>query len=198
MWKEKPYAGIKDLEVIQPEKAQQPVLLRYRDPKQYKEIFEPLIKLEADYDRQFKESQTQNNIRVRWERSMHGKRIAFFMFPNEGDNVRLVPGDELKLKFDQDGVTKWKSKGHIVKITASEEIALELKNSRAPPENPDAKFTVEFVWKSTSFDRMKLALKIFLKDETSVSEYIFFKVLGYNTSEQFLKNATPKQLSVPG
>ena len=59
MWKEKPHAGIKDLEVIQPEKAQQPVLLRYREPKQYKEILEPLIKLEADYDRQFKESQTQ-------------------------------------------------------------------------------------------------------------------------------------------
>lgn len=45
---------------------------------------------------------------------------------------------------------------------------------------------------------MKHALKIFLKDETSVSEYIFYKILGYNTSEQFLKNVIPKQLSVPG
>lgn len=118
------------------------------------------------------------------------------MFPNEGDNVRLVPGDELKLKYDQDGVTRWKSRGHIVKITASEEIALELKNSKAPPTDPECKFTVEFVWKSTSFDRMKLALKIFLKDENSVSEYIFFKILGYNTAEQFLKNNIPKKLSV--
>jgi len=87
------------------------------------------------------------------------------MFPNEGDNVRLVPGDELKLKFEENGTTKWKSRGHIVRITASEEIALELKNSKQPPGDPDSKFTVEFVWKSTSFDRMKLALKIFLKDE---------------------------------
>lgn len=169
--------------MIVPEKVQQPVLLRYRDPKQYKEIFEPLIKLEADYDRQFKESQTQNNIRVRWDWSLAKRRQAYFMFPNEGDNVRLVAGDELKLKFDENGVTKWKSRGHIVKITASEEICLELKNSRAPPTDPEAKFTVEFVWKSTSFDRMKLALKIFLKDETSISEYIFYKILGYNTSE---------------
>jgi regulator of nonsense transcripts 1 len=45
------------------------------------------------------------------------------------------------------------------------------------------KFTIEFIWKSTSFDRMKHALKIFLKDETSVSEYIFYKILGYNTAE---------------
>lgn len=85
-----------------------------------------------------------------------------------------------------------------MKITATEEIALELKNSKAPPTDPDCKFTVEFVWKSTSFDRMKLALKIFLKDESSVSEYIFFKLLGYNTQEQYLKNNIPKQLSVPG
>jgi hypothetical protein len=45
---------------------------------------------------------------------------------------------------------------------------------------------------------MKLALKVFLKDENSISEYIFFKILGYNTSEQFMKNNIPKQLSVPG
>lgn len=119
---------------------------------------------------------------------MAKKRLAYFMFPNEGDNVRLVPGDELKIKCTNDGVTSWKSRGHIVKITATEEICLELKNSKSPPTDPDNKFTIEFIWKSTSFDRMKHALKIFLKDETSVSEYIFYKILGYNTAEQFLKN----------
>jgi len=49
-------------------------LLRYKDPKQYKEIFEPLIKLEADYDKTFKESQTQHNIKVRWDWSMSNKK----------------------------------------------------------------------------------------------------------------------------
>mmetsp|Transcript_1652 Transcript_1652/g.1575 ORF Transcript_1652/g.1575 Transcript_1652/m.1575 type:complete len:114 (-) Transcript_1652:31-372(-) len=60
------------------------------------------------------------------------------------------------------------------------------------------KFTVEFVWKSTSFDRMKLALKIFQRDENSVSNYIFYKILGYNTKEQFIKTNIPKHLSVTG
>lgn len=105
------------------------------------------------------------------------------MFPNEGDNVRLVSGDELKLKYDENGVTKWKSRGHIVRIIPEEEICLELKSSTRAPPSDSQKFTVEFVWKSTSFDRMKLALKVFLKDENSISEYIFFKILGYNTSE---------------
>jgi len=45
---------------------------------------------------------------------------------------------------------------------------------------------------------MKLALKIFLKDENSISEYLFYKILGYNTKEQFLRNNIPKQLSVAG
>ena len=33
-------------------------------------------------------------------------------------------------------------------------------------------FTVDFVWKSTSFDRMQLAMKTFAVDEKSVSVYI--------------------------
>ena len=60
---------------------------------------------------------------------------------------------------------------------------MELKNTRNIPTDPDTNFTIEFVWKSTSFDRMKLALKIFLKDESSISEYLFYKLLGYNTKE---------------
>ncbi len=96
---------------------------------------------------------------------MSKKRLAFFILPIEENNIRLVPGDELKIKCEIEGQTTWKSRGHIVKITTTEEICLELKNSKNPPTDPDKKFTIEFVWKSTSFDRMKYALKVFLKDE---------------------------------
>ena len=171
-------------------------MLRYKNPKQYKEIFEPLIRLEADYDKQFKESQTQQNVRVRWD-EQRKKRLAYFIFPNE-DNVRLVPGDELKLKLEgADGQVKWQSRGNIVKITQNEEICLGVKNGK-PPADAEGKYTVEFVWKSTSFDRQKQALKIFLKDETSLSNYIFYKILGYNTQDQYINAKIPTQLSVPG
>ena len=80
----------------------------------------------------------------------------------------------------------------------NEEICLELKNPKGVPTDPDLKFIVEFIWKSTSFDRMRLALKIFLRDESSVSNYIFYKLLGYNTQEQFIKANIPKHLSVSG
>ncbi len=39
--------------------AVQHVLLRYEDGYQYQNIFGPLVKLEADYDKRLKESQTQ-------------------------------------------------------------------------------------------------------------------------------------------
>jgi len=42
------------------------VLLRYEDAYQYQNIFGPLVKFEADYDRKLKESQTQDNIVVRY------------------------------------------------------------------------------------------------------------------------------------
>ena len=197
LWQKNPHAKFEDLNHVATEKLQQPVLLRYKDPKQYKEIFEPLIKLEADYDKQFKESQTQSNIKIRWDYNINKKKMAFFYFPNE-DNVRLVPGDELKLLYEVDGKVKWKSRGHIVKIAQTEEICLEIKNAKGAPAEPECRFTVEFVWKSTSFDRMKQALKIFLKDETSLSNYIFYKILGYNTQDQYINASIPKQLSVKG
>lgn len=53
---------------------------------------------------------------MRFDWSTKKKRLAYFVYPNE-DNVRLVAGDELKLSYETDGQTKWKSRGTIVKIT---------------------------------------------------------------------------------
>lgn len=36
-----------------------------------------------------------------------------------------------------------------------------------------ANYIIEFVWKSTSFDRMQNALKTFAVDDTSVSGYLY-------------------------
>ena len=36
------------------------------------------MKLEADYDKKMKESQSQENITVRWDIGLNKKRIAYF------------------------------------------------------------------------------------------------------------------------
>ena len=59
-------------------------------------------------------------------------------------------------------------------------------------------FIVDFVWKSTSFDRMQNAMKTFAIDETSVSAYLYHKLLGHAVDPQFLRVTLPRRFSAPG
>ena len=62
---------------------------------------------------------------------------------------------------------------HLTRILdVSDEIGLELRRSEGVPIDLSHNFTADFVWKSTSFDRMQLAMKTFAVDEKSVSGYI--------------------------
>jgi hypothetical protein len=57
-------------------------------------------------------------------------------------------------------------------VDVSDEIGLELRRSEGVPHEVTHNFSADFVWKSTSFDRMQLAMKTFAVDEKSVSGYI--------------------------
>lgn len=59
-----------------------------------------------------------------------------------------------------------------VLLDVSDEIGLELKRTEGVPAECTHGFSADFVWKSTSFDRMQLAMKTFAVDEKSVSGYI--------------------------
>lgn len=66
-WQENPTATLEDLEKPGVDEEPQHVLLRYEDAYQYQNIFGPLVKLEADYDKKLKESQVKTfllNIRI--------------------------------------------------------------------------------------------------------------------------------------
>ncbi|KAJ0750053.1 hypothetical protein HanLR1_Chr00c1942g0828171 [Helianthus annuus] len=90
----------------------------------YQNVFAPLIKLEADYDKMMKESQSKDNLTIRWDIGLNKKCDAYFVFPK-------------------------------IKLTAQENVALELRASQGDPVDRNHGFSVEFVWKSTSFDRMQ-------------------------------------------
>ena len=77
LWKENIDAEFQDLEKPGVDEDPAAVLLRYQDGYQYQNIFGPLVKLEADYDKKLKESQTQDNIEVRWDVGLNKKIIAF-------------------------------------------------------------------------------------------------------------------------
>ena len=69
--------------------------LRYTDAHQYMGVFKPLVRLEAEYDRSMKEGQSRDNITVRWDWGLNHKRIAYFFFPKDDIELRLVPGGDV-------------------------------------------------------------------------------------------------------
>ncbi|XP_012829085.1 PREDICTED: regulator of nonsense transcripts 1 homolog [Erythranthe guttata] len=199
LWKSNPDASLEDLEKPGVDDEPQPVALKYEDAYQYQNVFAPLIKLEADYDKMMKESQSKDSITIRWDIGLNKKRIAYFVFPKEDNELRLVPGDELRLRYSGDAVhPSWQSVGHVIKLTAQEEVALELGASQGVPVDLTHGFSVDFVWKSTSFDRMQGAMKTFAVDETSVSGYIYHHLLGHEVEMQMVRNTLPRRFGAPG
>uniref|UniRef100_A0A3P9J6Q6 ATP-dependent helicase RENT1 n=1 Tax=Oryzias latipes TaxID=8090 RepID=A0A3P9J6Q6_ORYLA len=162
LWKDNPTAALEDLEKPGVDEEPQHVLLRYEDAYQYQNIFGPLVKLEADYDKKLKESQTQDNITVRWDLGLNKKRIAYFTLPKTDSDMRLMQGDEICLRYKGDLAPLWKGIGHVIKVPDNygDEIAIELRSSVGAPVEIPHNFQVDFVWKSTSFDRYTEIAKI--------------------------------------
>mmetsp|Transcript_50845 Transcript_50845/g.135731 ORF Transcript_50845/g.135731 Transcript_50845/m.135731 type:complete len:1079 (-) Transcript_50845:507-3743(-) len=209
IWKTTPDATVEDLEGKPGQGMEddpQPVMLRYEDAYQYQHVFAPLVKMEADYDKKVKESQTQDNVVVRWDVGLNKKRIAFFHFTKEDNEARLVPGDELRLRLNSSAYSNmggeneqgWSAVGHVSKITPNEEVALELRGpQQVGPWDINHGFTVEFVWKSTSFDRMQAAMRTFAVDDTSVSGYLYHKLLGHDVEPQTIRSTLPRHFTAP-
>ncbi|KAF7986584.1 hypothetical protein HWV62_26348 [Athelia sp. TMB] len=203
LWRENANATLEDLEKPGVDDEPQPILLRYEDAYQYQNIFGPLVKIEADYDKRLKESQTQTDIIVRWDLGLNQKRVAWFVLPKlESGEVRLAVGDELRLRYagEMHKHRSWDGVGHVIKIpnNVSDEIGLELRRTEGVPTECTHNFAADFVWKSTSFDRMQLAMKTFAVDEKSVSGYIYHKLLGHELEPQVLRTQMPKRFSAPG
>ncbi|KAG2276577.1 hypothetical protein Bca52824_059132 [Brassica carinata] len=186
-----------DFEKPSVEDEPQPVQLKYEDAYEYQNVFAPLIKIEADYDKMMKESQSKENLTVRWDIGLNKKSVAYFLFPKKENKLRLVLGDELRLRYSGDAAhPAWNSVGRV--LTAQEEVSLELRDNQVVPVDGNHGFCVDFVWKSATFDRMQGAMKNFAVDETSVSGYIYHQLLGHELEAQMVRNTLPRRFGVPG
>ena len=100
VWKENVAASISDLNKPGIDDEPIPIMLKYEDAYQYQNIIGPLVNIEAEYDKIIKESQTQENVTVRWDMGLNKKRTAYFILSKlEQGEVRLAIGDELMLKY---------------------------------------------------------------------------------------------------
>ncbi len=201
-WRENPNATLFDLEKTgKGSEEAQPLLSKYEDGYHYQNVLAPLVKLESDEDRMIKENQRQEDISIRWDKSLSNKKIARFRFPGRDDEeLKLVVGDELVLKLDSGGARlygqQWSGNGHVMWIEEGE-IVMEMEKQKVPEEITEG-YIAEYVWKSTSYDRMQAALRTFAVDDLSVSGYLYHCLLGHNVGTQLLKNVIPSALSVPG
>lgn len=208
LWKTEPDARYVDLDRTEAQEENEiaPALRQYDDGFHYQNIQAPLVKIESDYDKQIKESLTEESISVRWDRSLAGKHIATFSFHRVStEQSRIVIGDELRLKLGQGAEflfgRPWEGVGYVKNIIDGE-VELELRTGGHIPEQLSDDYIVEYIWKSTSYDRMQNALKQFAIDDTSVTGYIYHKLMGHAVEEQRIASAkipsTPEEFAVPG
>ena len=208
LWKKEPEARFADLDRPDaPEDEEMaPTLLQYEDGFHYQNVLAPLVKIEADYDRQIKESLTEESISVRWDKSLAGRNVATFAFHRMAvEQSRIMVGDELRLKLGEGAQylfgRKWEGVGYVKDIKDGE-VTVELRSTGNVPDQIFDDYIVEYIWKSTSYDRMQNALKTFAIDDTSVTGYIYHKLLGHPVEDQHIvtvKMPSPKEdFSAPG
>lgn len=203
LWRDNPLAVVEDLDRPGVDDEPIPVLDKYEDGYQYQNIFGPLVKMESDYDKKMKEAQTQEGVLVRWDSGLNKKRNAIFTCSRPDTDLRLVPGDEIRLRLGPSAAMiygkDWESSGHVLRMDESE-VTLEMRNNVVPLEIADG-YLVDFVWKATSFDRMQAALKTFAVDDTSLTGYLYHKILGHDVEMQALRvprSAIGAKLAAPG
>ena len=97
---------------------------------------------------------------VRWDVGLNKKRVAYFHFAKANEDMKLMHGDELRLRYVGELHKPWSGVGHVIKIPDNfgDEVAIELKSNAGVPTDCSHNFVVDFVWKSTSFDRMQVSL----------------------------------------
>jgi regulator of nonsense transcripts 1 len=73
-------------------------------------------------------------MQVRWDLGLSGRRVAYFMFPKEESEVKMMAGDEMRLRLPGDSQrAAWEAMGHVVRLAATEEVGLELRSAKGAP-----------------------------------------------------------------
>lgn len=200
-WRSNKDATINDIDAPESQEDIPPILLRYQDAYEYQRSFGPLIKLEADYDKQLKESQALEHISIEWSLALNNRHLASFALSTfESNELKVAVGDEMILRYSGLQHPEWEGRGYIVRLPNSfkDEFTLELKPHKTPPPTHlGTGFTAEFIWKGTSYDRMQDALKKFAVDKKSISGYLYYKILGHEVLDIAFDVPVSTELSIP-
>ena len=118
------------------------------------------------------------------------------MIPIPGNYVIPVSVSATNL-YTQSLPQVWNGTGHVLRVVDAE-VHLEMRSNNNIPLNTTNGYTVGFVWKSTSFDRMQTKMKTFAVKDTSVSGYLYHCLLGHDVEPQTFNVQLPRRFWPPG
>ena len=122
----------------------------------------------------------QKDVEVVWELSLKKKWLAKFSFPSSEEyGTNWFIGNEMKLSCGLPNGNTFISRGHAVRFTSDDKIVLEILAKDAPTDITRG-YTVEFVWKPTTYSRMKDGLKRFWRNNDSISKFLYERILGHD------------------
>lgn len=151
------------------------------------------LSLQADYNQKLKKSQTQEDITIRWGLGLN-QRIAYFTLPKSDSGNEewcqtlvqrhaVLAGGDRSCWYKGDLAPKWKGISHSTRDPdnlAMKDCHWAAKQCRScKAVQVTHKFQVDFVWKSTSFNRMQCALKTLAVNEGGVSGHLYYQLLGH-------------------
>eukprot|EP01029_Cantina_marsupialis_P010955 TRINITY_DN2467_c0_g1_i2.p1 TRINITY_DN2467_c0_g1~~TRINITY_DN2467_c0_g1_i2.p1 ORF type:complete len:701 (-),score=113.48 TRINITY_DN2467_c0_g1_i2:1012-3114(-) len=203
-WREDPQAKIGDLndeENWDEEMILAPTCPTYEDGYHYQNIMAPLVKAEADYDKEMTAGQTRDNIDVRWEQALSKRKIAVFNIPLGDSELKIKVGDHIEMKCNAGLSTivkgsEWVGEGTVLWYH-NEEVRLEMSQALVPTDINEG-YSITVQWSGVVFKRMQMALRTFAVSDTSVSGYLYHKLLGHPVPSQTLKLSFPRLLDAPG
>lgn len=200
LWLTDPTAFLEDLEKPGIEEDVEHTSIRYEDAQHYQRVYRKLVQIESEEDKKLKAAMTQNNVVIRWDMSLSGKLQAIFQLNRHSEGAwRIVPGELLRLSYPTAvGKSGWTCEGMVTHINLLEEVVLELDSKLGAPKDQTLGFTLEIVWKPTSFERMERALKKFLIDEMACTKNVYDTLLGHVLEPRPILKALPENLSAPG
>eukprot|EP00485_Elphidium_margaritaceum_P013219 CAMPEP_0202686102 /NCGR_PEP_ID=MMETSP1385-20130828/1897_1 /ASSEMBLY_ACC=CAM_ASM_000861 /TAXON_ID=933848 /ORGANISM="Elphidium margaritaceum" /LENGTH=1530 /DNA_ID=CAMNT_0049340613 /DNA_START=46 /DNA_END=4638 /DNA_ORIENTATION=- len=109
---------------------------------------------------------------------------------SDGGEFRVVPGDELLIQHAKSG---WQCNGTVSSVADddnNDDITIELRTNTEQGSAPNTEalgYRIEFVWKSTSFDRQQFAMRTLIADDYSVTAYLYHLLMGHEVVPQILE-----------
>lgn len=181
----------------------EPIPLVFRDPEMYTELFNVLTRREMCTSQVLSESIVYDNLSVTFSTGLDKRQMATVEAPLEG---KLHVGG--RVSFTNSQLPEWTATGLIVRVGASsnlqDELHCEIHDGHAVvaalgalATSTSSTFTMRCAFNNTSFERMLKATSKLVRDEQSVSSYLFHAIMGHEGYALPTAKARPDEVKLP-